>query len=189
MELVPVGDDVTTAAARQLIGEYLSWVAGVAAERHGLAFDIDAMLASDLGDRAKFYPPSGRFYLLRDRARWVGVGALKRLDDTAAEIQRMFVRPPWRGTGAGRLLLERLLDDARAWLQRRAAGEPEEPGAGARAVSLGRLCRGAALRRQQHARLPDRCGARRLSRRRGVHGAAAAAVGAHFSGSMAMRVS
>lgn len=46
MELVPVGDGVTTAAARQLIGEYLSWVDGVAAERHGLAFEIDAMLAS-----------------------------------------------------------------------------------------------------------------------------------------------
>jgi putative acetyltransferase len=113
MELVPVGDDATTAAARQLIGEYLSWVAGVAAEHHGLAFDIDAMLASDIGDRAKFYPPSGRLYLLRDRSDWVGVGALKRLDNTAAEIQRMFVRPAWRGTGAGRLLLERLLDDAR----------------------------------------------------------------------------
>jgi GNAT superfamily N-acetyltransferase len=113
MELVPVGDDATTAAARNLIGEYLSWVAGVAAEHHGLVFDTGAMLASDIGDCAKFYPPSGRFYLLRDPADWVGVGALKRQGDTVAEIQRMYVRPPWRGTGAGRLLLERLLDDAR----------------------------------------------------------------------------
>lgn len=116
MQLVPVrhDDSATTAAARGLVGEYLSWVAGVAAEQHGLAFDIDAMIASDIGDRAKFYPPSGRFYLLRDGDDWAGVGALKRLDATAAEIQRMYVRPPWRGTGAGRRLLERLLDDARA---------------------------------------------------------------------------
>ncbi len=114
MKLVAVDDDATVAAARCLVGEYLSWVAGVAAEQHGLHFDIDAMLASDIGDRSKFYPPNGRFYLLCDGTEGVGVGALKRLDATAAEIQRMYVRPPWRGRGASRLLLERLLDDARA---------------------------------------------------------------------------
>jgi GNAT superfamily N-acetyltransferase len=114
MELVPVGDDATTAAARNLIGEYLSWVAGVAAEQHSLVFDTEAMLASDIGDRGKFYAPNGRFYLLRDEQAFVGVGALQRIDATTAEIQRMYVQPPWRGHGAARLLLDRLLDDARA---------------------------------------------------------------------------
>jgi GNAT superfamily N-acetyltransferase len=115
MELVAVGDDdATTAAARRLVGEYLSWVAGVAAEQHGLVFDTEAMLASDIGDRGKFYAPNGRFYLLRDAQAFVGVGALQRVDATTAEIQRMYVQPPWRGHGAARLLLDRLLDDARA---------------------------------------------------------------------------
>jgi ribosomal protein S18 acetylase RimI-like enzyme len=113
MELVPVGDDATTAAARHLIGEYLSWVAGVAAEHHGLVFDTEAMLASDIGDRSKFYAPKGRFYLLRDAQAFVGVGALQRIDAATAEIQRMYVQPPGRGRGAARLLLDRLLDDAR----------------------------------------------------------------------------
>ncbi len=114
MELVPVGDDATTAAARRLLGEYLSWVAGVAAERHGLAFDTEAMLVSDIGDRSKFYAPHGRFYLLRDAQAFVGVGALQRIDAITAEIQRMYVQPASRGHGAARLLLRRLLDDARA---------------------------------------------------------------------------
>jgi GNAT superfamily N-acetyltransferase len=114
MELVPVGDDATTLGARRLVGEYLSWVAGVAAEQHGLAFDTEAMLASDIGNRSKFYAPHGRFYLLRDARAFVGVGALQRIDATTAEIQRMYVQPPWRGRGAARLLLECLLDDARA---------------------------------------------------------------------------
>ncbi len=114
MELVPVGNNATTAAARRLIGEYLSWVAGVAAEQHGLVFDTEAMLASDLGDRSKFYAPHGCFYLLRDAQTFVGVGALQRIDAITAEIQRMYVQPPWRGRGAARLLLARLLDDARA---------------------------------------------------------------------------
>jgi GNAT superfamily N-acetyltransferase len=115
VELVPVADDATTAAARRLIGDYLSWVAGVAFEHHGLVFDTDAMLASDIGDRSKFYAPHGRFYLLRDDAQaFVGVGALQRVDARTAEIQRMYVQPPSRGHGAARLLLGRLLDDARA---------------------------------------------------------------------------
>jgi hypothetical protein len=84
MKLVPVGDDATTAAARRLIGEYLSWVAGEAAEQHGLVFDTEAMLSSDIGDRGKFYAPHGRFYLLRDEQAFVGVGALQRIDDRSA---------------------------------------------------------------------------------------------------------
>jgi GNAT superfamily N-acetyltransferase len=114
MELMAVGDDATTAAARRLVGEYLSWVGGVAAEQHGLVFDIEAMLASDISDRSKFYVPNGRFYLLRHEQAFVGVGALQRIDATTAEIQRMYVQPSWRGRGAARLMLGRLLDDARA---------------------------------------------------------------------------
>jgi GNAT superfamily N-acetyltransferase len=114
MELVPVADDATIAVARHLIGDYLSWVAGVAAEHHGLVFDTQAMLASDISDRSKFYPPLGRFYLLRDAQAFVGVGALQRVDVITAEVQRMHVQPALRGRGATRLLLGRLLDDTRA---------------------------------------------------------------------------
>jgi GNAT superfamily N-acetyltransferase len=72
------------------------------------------MLAFDIGDRSKFYTPHGRFYLLRDAQALIGVGALQRVDVITAEVQRLYVRPPWRGRGAARLLLDRLLDDARA---------------------------------------------------------------------------
>jgi GNAT superfamily N-acetyltransferase len=43
----------------------------------------------------------------------VGVGTLKPVDDTTAEIKRMYVRPAARGRGVGRALLDRLLQDAR----------------------------------------------------------------------------
>ena len=114
IELVPVDDAATREAARDLIAEYLRWIASVAAASYGLSFDIDAMVASDIEDRAKFYPPSGRFYLVRCDAANVGVGCLKRLTPSVAEIQRMYVQPEVRGVGAGRLLLQQLLSDARA---------------------------------------------------------------------------
>jgi GNAT superfamily N-acetyltransferase len=82
--------------------------------KYGLSFDVDAMVASDLDDESKFYPPSGRFYVIRHSGAYVGVGCLKRLTPTVAEIQRMYVQPHARGIGAGRRLLERLLSDARA---------------------------------------------------------------------------
>jgi GNAT superfamily N-acetyltransferase len=100
-------------AARELITEYLRWVAGVAASDHGLSFDVDAMVRSDIDDGGKFYPPSGRLYLVCHGSDPVGVGALKSLARDIGEIQRMYVRPRARGLGAGRLLAQRLLLDAR----------------------------------------------------------------------------
>jgi ribosomal protein S18 acetylase RimI-like enzyme len=42
------------------------------------------------------------------------VGALKPVDDTTAEIKRMYVRPPAQGLGVGRAILTHLVRDARA---------------------------------------------------------------------------
>jgi GNAT superfamily N-acetyltransferase len=112
--LVPVDDASTRAAAEALIREYLTFIADTARESYHLTFDVEAMLASDLGDAGKFYPPAGRFYVVRHGDRFVGVGCLKRLTPHIAEIQRMYVQPSARGLGAGRLLVEQLLTDARA---------------------------------------------------------------------------
>jgi GNAT superfamily N-acetyltransferase len=114
IELVAVDDAATRAAARRLIAEYLRWIATSAAANYGLLFDIDAMVTSDIEDRAKFYPPSGRFYVIRREDSYVGVGCLKRITPAVAEIQRMYVQPHVRGVGAGRHLLQRLLSDAQA---------------------------------------------------------------------------
>jgi GNAT superfamily N-acetyltransferase len=114
IELVAVDDAATRGAARDLIAEYLRWIASCAAASYGLSFDIDAMVTSDIEDRAKFYPPSGRFYIIRREGANVGVGCLKRITPSVAEIQRMYVQPHVRGVGAGRLLLQQLLSDARA---------------------------------------------------------------------------
>lgn len=114
IELVPVDDSLTRDAARSLITEYLRWIASSAVANYGLAFDVDAMVKSDLDDRIKFYPPDGRFYVVRHAGAYVGVGCLKRLTPTIAEVQRMYIQPHVRGVGAGRRLVDQLLADARA---------------------------------------------------------------------------
>ena len=114
VQLIAVGDAETRESARKLIGEYLQWIADEAAARYGLAFDIDAMVDSDVEDRSKFYPPAGRFYVIRYDGHDVGVGCLKAITPAIAEVQRMYVQPHVRGVGAGRRLMEQLLADARA---------------------------------------------------------------------------
>lgn len=114
VELHPVESQAQRHAARALVTEYLQWVADVARSSYDLSFDVDAMVRSDMDDPSKFFPPTGRFYLVHYGGSYVGVGCLKRLAPEVGEIQRMYVQPRVRGVGAGRILVGRLLEDAKA---------------------------------------------------------------------------
>jgi len=113
VELVPVVSAAHQSQAQALISEYLNWVAGVAQANYGLSFNVAAMAASDIEDKAKFYPPAGRFYLVVHKGQSVGVGCLKKLAHGVGEVQRMYIQPHVRGVGAGRALIERLIADAK----------------------------------------------------------------------------
>lgn len=77
-------------------------------------------LPIDLGfqgidDEMQAFPGYYEFMLLAKLdGRPVGAVALKKHDRQVCEMKRLYVLPEGRGTGAGRLLCERLLDDARA---------------------------------------------------------------------------
>lgn len=113
LTLVPVETPTQREAARSLIVEYLVWVADIARSQYGLSFDIEAMVRSDIDDASKFYPPTGRFYLVHWADGCVGVGCLKQLAAGVGEVQRMYVQSRARGLGAGRTLVAHLLNDAR----------------------------------------------------------------------------
>jgi len=113
LNLVPVETSGQRESARTLLVEYLRWVGDIARLSYGLTFDIEAMARSDIEDGSKFFPPTGRFYLVRHEGRDIGVGCLKRLAQGVGEIQRMYIQPHVRGIGAGRTLVQRLLGDAK----------------------------------------------------------------------------
>ena len=56
--------------------------------------------------------PDVRFFVARRRGEALGCGAL-RIDAGWGEVKRMFVRPPARGLKLGRLLLDRIAEEAR----------------------------------------------------------------------------
>jgi GNAT superfamily N-acetyltransferase len=57
---------------------------------------------------AELSPPGGGFVVLEEAGRALAGGGIKRLDDEACEIKRMYVTPAGRGRGLGRALLAAL---------------------------------------------------------------------------------
>jgi putative acetyltransferase len=68
----------------------------------------------DLATIAMTYgPPGGTFLLAWEGNELVGCGALRRLDDEAGELRRVYVRPPFRGRGLARTISTALMGEAR----------------------------------------------------------------------------
>lgn len=78
--------------------------------------DFEAELASLPG---KYAPPRGRLLLAFDDGAAVGCVALRPIELETCEMKRLYVRPDVRGQHVGRLLAERICDEARAAAYRR----------------------------------------------------------------------
>ena len=59
-------------------------------------------------DPAYFEPPDGTFLVAFEDDEPIACGGVGRLDETTAELRRMYVLPAQRGRGLGRAILERL---------------------------------------------------------------------------------
>lgn len=62
----------------------------------------------------QYSPPGGRLLLAIRGGVEVGCVAMRAIDDRRCEMKRLFVRPGYRGSGLGTMLVETILSEARA---------------------------------------------------------------------------
>ena len=105
-DLIEASTPEEIAACRDLMVEYQRSL-GVSLCFQG----FDRELAGLPGDYAR---PRGRLYLALSGGRPVGCAALRPLFHRDAEMKRLYVRPAMRGSGLGRALALRIIEDARA---------------------------------------------------------------------------
>ena len=94
------------AEVRRLVLEYAS--------AHADTPGVEYMHADAAALAGPYTPPRGGLWLARSADVGVGCVALRPLDDTTAEVKRMYVDPASRGGGVGRALMEALIAGARA---------------------------------------------------------------------------
>jgi GNAT superfamily N-acetyltransferase len=93
-------------AVRALFREYQAWVAEPCCFA-GFEREL-AELPGEYG------PPGGLLLLALEAGAPAGCAALRRLEDGAAEMKRLYVRPAYRGRGLGQRLAEAVIAAARA---------------------------------------------------------------------------
>jgi putative acetyltransferase len=98
MDLVIAFDDPRIDDVRTLLDRHLAFARAVTPPDHVHAMEVDDLLS-----------PAVTFFSARRDGVLLGVGALKRLDDTHAELKSMHTNEATRGRGVGRAMVDHLL--------------------------------------------------------------------------------
>ena len=105
IEIIQVESTEQIGKARILFREYETWL--------GLALcfqNFDEEVANLPG---RYALPEGRLFLALADEKLAGCIALRKLEDGVCEMKRLFVREDFRGQKIGKLLIEKLIEEAR----------------------------------------------------------------------------
>lgn len=106
INIIPATTDSQLATVRELFLEYADT----------LGFDLDFQhFDRDIDDLPGIYaPPEGRLFLAECDSEIAGCVGLKKLSESICEMKRLWVKPQFRGKKIGRMLAEKLIDEARS---------------------------------------------------------------------------
>ena len=105
MRLLQAATPLEWDEARRLVREYAA------------ALDVDLCFQNFEQELQRFPTeygaPGGAFILVEDAGQHVACVGLRRFSDDSGEMKRLYVVPAARGRGLGRVLVERIVSDAR----------------------------------------------------------------------------
>ena len=104
IELHQIESAADVESARAIFREYEAWL-GLDLCFQGFEDELRTL-------PGKYALPKGRLYLALVDKEVAGCIALRPLDDGICEMKRLFVREQFRGLQIGRLLIERVIEDA-----------------------------------------------------------------------------
>lgn len=105
MDIVAVANEEQVGQVRELFREY--W------KSFGFTPCFQNFAAEVEGLPGKYAPPGGRLALATIKGAPAGCVALRPIDRERCEAKRLYVRPPYRGSGVGRALLDWVIAEAR----------------------------------------------------------------------------
>jgi putative acetyltransferase len=106
IQIRSAADPPSIAIARRLFLDYQQAL-GVDLSFQGFASEVATLPGA-------YASPTGRLLLADDEGVAVGCVALRALADRDCEMKRLFVRMDRRASGVGRLLVERIIEEARS---------------------------------------------------------------------------
>jgi putative acetyltransferase len=104
--IIQAENDSRIAEARRLFREYESWL--------GLDLCFQGFEQELKGLPGKYAPPNGRLYIAVADNTVAGCIALRKLDNGVCEMKRLYVRDEYRGRSIGKLLIDKVIEEARA---------------------------------------------------------------------------
>ncbi len=103
----------------QLNMDYVGWIVNQVLERYGIDFEdtmgmtVEEYCRSKCDEFSSISENDGALLIVEEEGTVIGMGALTRYDENVGEIQRMYLKPEFRGRGHGKKLLEKLVNLAR----------------------------------------------------------------------------
>ena len=99
---------------KKLWFDYLTWGNNEMQSLYGVhPHDPKTAVEQDILSIDKFLPPYGRLVLAIYEGSVCGLGSLKSINSEIGEIKRMYVDPSYRKIGAGRAILQSLIQAAK----------------------------------------------------------------------------
>jgi len=109
---VKLPDDIDF--VRRLWIDYLTWGNDNMQMHYGVhPHDPKEQVEQDIKMISKFLPPNGRLSLAFMDGNACGIGCLKSINAEIGEVKRMYVNPSFRKIGAGRAILQSLINTAK----------------------------------------------------------------------------